>query len=196
MPYTALLIDADHLDRVAFDLTVNFERIIGRRIPKADLCQWLDCIALDGGFTPSADGSPASRQVQASFLHSAGKAALECFDPSDFATQLSGRAFHDDVAEFALQAYAVEALVSADDFFIQSLEALAAADEVEALLVVADMAAYGPRVCQACSRLRAAGGKKPVTLFTMEPASGRGFEQEILGYSLMAALGIRSDELQ
>ena len=44
-----LIIDADYVDNVAFNLIVNFERIIGRRIPQADLARWLVCLALDGG---------------------------------------------------------------------------------------------------------------------------------------------------
>ena len=44
-----IVVDADYVDNVAFNLIVNFERIIGRRIPQADLARWLDCIALDGG---------------------------------------------------------------------------------------------------------------------------------------------------
>lgn len=44
-----VIVDADYVDRVAFDLIVNFERMIGRRIPKADLAKWIDCVALDGG---------------------------------------------------------------------------------------------------------------------------------------------------
>ena len=32
-----VIVDADHIDRVVFDLIVNFERMIGRRIPNADL---------------------------------------------------------------------------------------------------------------------------------------------------------------
>ncbi|MFR1987563.1 MAG: DUF6621 family protein [Prevotellamassilia sp.] len=51
---SVILVDADYLDRVAFDLTVNFERMIGRRIPQADLCHWIDCIALDGGLRPAS----------------------------------------------------------------------------------------------------------------------------------------------
>ena len=43
-----ILVDADYVDRVAFDLTVNFERMLMRRIPRADLAQWLVCVALDG----------------------------------------------------------------------------------------------------------------------------------------------------
>ena len=35
-----ILADGDYIDRVAFDLTVNFERMLGRRIPAADLARW------------------------------------------------------------------------------------------------------------------------------------------------------------
>ena len=35
-----ILVDADYVDRVAFDLTVNFERMIGRRIPQADFAKF------------------------------------------------------------------------------------------------------------------------------------------------------------
>ena len=44
-----IIADADHIDNVAFDLIVNFERMIGRRIPPADMAKWVDCVALDGG---------------------------------------------------------------------------------------------------------------------------------------------------
>ena len=37
-----IVVDADYVDNVAFNLIVNFERIIGRRIPQADLARWLD----------------------------------------------------------------------------------------------------------------------------------------------------------
>ena len=47
-----IIADADYVDKVAFDLIVNFERMIGRRIPKADMARWIDCIALDGGLRP------------------------------------------------------------------------------------------------------------------------------------------------
>ena len=32
-----VLADADYVDTVAFNLIVNFERMIGRRIPQADI---------------------------------------------------------------------------------------------------------------------------------------------------------------
>ena len=49
---TVIIVDADFLDHVAFDLIVNFERMIGRRIPQADMAQWAVCAALDGGLRP------------------------------------------------------------------------------------------------------------------------------------------------
>ena len=44
-----IIVDAECIDNTAFHLTVNFERMLERRIPKADFAHWLDCIALDGG---------------------------------------------------------------------------------------------------------------------------------------------------
>jgi hypothetical protein len=44
---SVILVDADYVDKVAFDLTVNFERMLGRRIQQADIAQWLECVALD-----------------------------------------------------------------------------------------------------------------------------------------------------
>jgi hypothetical protein len=38
--------------------------------------------------------------------------------------------------------------------------------------------------------------EKRVTLFAMQPLTGGNYRQEILGYSLMAALGIRSEEIK
>jgi hypothetical protein len=40
-----------------------------------------------------------------------------------------------------------------------------------------------------------AGAQKRMTVFAMQPMAGGNFRQEILGYSLMAALGISGDEI-
>jgi hypothetical protein len=41
-----------------------------------------------------------------------------------------------------------------------------------------------------------ASDMKRVTVFAMQPMPGGAFRQEILGYSLMAALGIRGEEIR
>jgi len=183
---TVILVDADYLDRVAFDLIVNFERMIDRRIPAGDLCRWLDCIALDGGLRPGDNA------VQAVFIHSGGKAALDNLHPGTFATDLNGRAFRDNLGEFGLSSFPVEEVVSAQDFYMEVLETLAKEKDVKRLLVVADMDQVGDRVRRLCART----ADKAFTLFAMQPLTGRGFAQEILGYSLMSALGIRSEEIR
>ena len=42
MSKNVILVDADYVDKVVFELTVNFERMIGRRIPQADMARWID----------------------------------------------------------------------------------------------------------------------------------------------------------
>ena len=54
-----------------------------------------------------------------------------------------------------------------------------------------DVEKYGLRVREILGRAEG----KDITLLAMEPQAGRGFRQEILGYSLMNALGIRGDEI-
>lgn len=44
--------------------------------------------------------------------------------------------------------------------------------------------------------LRDADEDKHITLFAMQPVPGGNFRQEILGYSLMRALGIESNEIK
>ena len=44
--------------------------------------------------------------------------------------------------------------------------------------------------------LRRAPDDKRITLFAMQPMMGGNFRQEILGYSLMQALGIKAAELE
>ena len=70
-----IIADADYADRVAFDLIVNFERMLDRRIPQADLSQWLVDLALDGGL------KPGKHETQVVLLHGKNTAKLENFSP-------------------------------------------------------------------------------------------------------------------
>lgn len=182
-----ILIDADYVDDVAFNLIVNFERMLERPIPKADLAQWLVCVALDGK-VPQGNNI-----VQVIFVHGKEKLAFDNFVPADFALELDGKAFTDThLGEFCLSAVRVENMVSSEELFAQSLETLADAKEIRRLIVVPKMEEYAQKVRSILSRVDG----KEITLLTMEPQTGKGFCQEILGYSLMSALGIRGDEFK
>jgi len=184
-----MLVDADYIDRVAFDLTVNFERMIGRRIPKADMARWIDCVALDGGLREG------DNHVQVALIHSGQKDRLDNFAPGHYADELDGKAFRDNIGEFVINAYKVENMTTCDDFFIDALAAVCSAKEVKRVMVVPDADRQG-LYDSVRNVLRHTDDDKRVTVFAMQPMAGGNFRQEILGYSLMSALGIRADEIK
>ena len=184
-----LIIDADYVDNVAFNLIVNFERIIGRRIPQADLARWLVCIALDGGVRKG------DNNLQVVMVHAKGKAQMDNFAPANFAEELNGKAFKDALGEFAIGAYAVEDLVNATDFFLDIVQTVCAQPEVRRVMIVPN--AENSELYEALRHQmqRVDDDTKRITVCAMQPLPGGNFRQEILGYSLMNALGIRADEI-
>ena len=191
-----ILVDADYIDKTAFDLIVNFERMLGRRIPPADLARWLECVALDGGLREKKSGAhldeiTEEQQTQVVFLHRKGRLQMENFQPGAFA-ELDGKAFSGPLGEFLISCVVVEKLVTMDDLFCDSLQVIANAAEVNRMMVVPDAEHIYNKVREA---LRQADPDKHITIFSMQPMTSGNFRQEILGYSLMAALGIRSEEL-
>ena len=181
----AILVDADFVDKVAFDLIVNFERMIGRRIPQADMGHWVDCVALDGGLREG------EHETLVIMMHDMGRKRLENFVPADYEQELNGKAFKDKLGEFTFSALTVEELTTKEDFFVETLQLLCAQKEVKRLMVIPSDNLYN-KVREA---LRRVDDDKRITVFSMEPREGGNFRQEILGYSLMAALGIRADEI-
>ena len=182
----AILVDADFVDKVAFDLIVNFERMIGRRIPQADMGHWVDCVALDGGLREG------EHETLVIMMHDKGRKRLENFVPADYEQELNGKAFKDKLGEFTFSALTVEELTTKEDFFVETLQLLCAQKEVKRLMVIPSDNLYN-KVREALRRVD--DDDKRITVFSMEPREGGNFRQEILGYSLMAALGIRADEI-
>lgn len=183
-----IVADADFIDKVAFDLTVNFERILMRRIPKADLARWLDCVALDGGVREGQNN------VQVVFIYNKEKAQFDNFSPSGIKDELDGRAFKDHLGEFSISAYPVEELTDKADFMAETAQIICSQKEVKRAMIIADDTETYDKVRLALRRIDDEG--KHITLFAMQPMQGGNFRQEILGYSLMSALGIKGDEIK
>ena len=184
-----MLVDADYVDKVAFNLIVNFERMLGRRIPKADLAKWVDCVALDGGIR---EGGYETLVVLA---HQKDKVQLDNFAPGNYAAELDGKAFKDHLGEFIISAVAIEPIADSEDYLTEALQLVTAQKEVKRVMVIPnaeDPYIYN-KVREALNRVD--DDEKRITVFAMEPKPGGNFRQEILGYSLMAALGITSDEI-
>ena len=186
-----ILIDADYVDQVAFRLTVNFERMIGRRIPKADLAQWLVCVALDGRLREG------DNTVEVAMIHDKERTAMDNFVPADYEHEINGQAFRDErLGEFVLAAYPVEPMVSKTEFMADALQTVCGQKGVERVVVVANMEDETVRNSMVRALRDVDDEQVHVTMLTMQPLTAGGpFRQELLGYSLMAALGIRSEEL-
>ncbi len=180
-----VLVDADYLGQVATDLAAHFSSRIGRTLPQADLCRWLDCIALDSGITPGAN------RIQAVFIHKKDSLELSHFAPSNYASALNAQAFKDHIAEFELISYPVEDIVSFHDFFTQAFTTVADAKEAKRVIVVADAATFGDDIKRICADTDG----KQFAVFSMQPFEAKDVNAQILGYSLLSALGIKADEL-
>ena len=184
-----ILVDADYVDKVAFDLIVNFERMLGRRIPQGDMARWLECVALDGGLRPQTSDTIHQTSIQVVLLHK--QAQMQNFQPGVFA-DLDGKAFTGPLGEFMVSCVQVEEMVTMDDLFIDSMQVISNAAEVRRLIVVPNAEQLYNKVREG---LRHADDEKRITVLAMQPMEGGNFRQEILGYSLMVALGIKGEEL-
>lgn len=205
-----IIADADYIDSVAFNLTVNFERMIGRHIPQADMAQWVECIAMDGGCRRIADPKEQKKTVTHVILvHSKEADEMHNFNPGTFdhtansGNILNGQAFTGDMGEFIFHTVAADE--SSDsmtklDIIADVLSAMADIEQVKRIMLIPDLddsnspafsiltpvLLFLDRECQ----------DKRITTFAMQPLTGMPSRTEILGYSLMAALGIRAEEIK
>lgn len=184
-----IIADADYVDSVAFDLIVNFERMIGRRIPAADLARWIDCVALDGGIREG------EHQTQVVLIHRKDRKGMENFMLSDYESDLNGKAFKDHLGEFMLSSLPIEEIVDETDFLMEIVQAACEQPNVKRVMIVPNFERDGlyDRMRHV---LQQVDDDKRITVFAMQPLSGGNFRQEILGYSLMNALGIKSEEIK
>ena len=186
-----IIADANYIDKVAFDLIVNFERMINRRIQPADMAQWAVCIALDGGLREG------EHETQVVLIHDKQKMAMQNFRPANFEKDLNAQAFKDEkLGEFIISSYPTEEkMVGKDDFLVDVARTVCNAKEVKRVMIIPN-SEVGDAYDRLRDMLRQVDDEKRVTLFAMQPLPGGNFRQEILGYSLMNALGISADEIK
>lgn len=193
-----IIADADYVDSVAFNLIVNFERMIGRHIPQADAAQWVECIAMDGGVNRDDAKQMESNVI---LVHDKKTEEMNNFNPSSFSAEYDGQAFKGDLGEFAFIAVPSDEgceTMTKLDIMADLLAAMADEPQVKRVMIIPNLEQNGTlqilqpvlhhldRTCQ----------DKRITLFAMEPLTGMPCRTEILGYSLMAALGIKADEIK
>lgn len=180
-----ILVDTNYIGYLASDFASNFERMLMREIPKADLALWLECLALDGGI------QPGENDIQVIFIYDDKE--FKCFAPSNLKEEIDGKAFRSNLGEFCMEAYQVaKDVTTVGEQFAETLRVLLDAESVEKILAVPNMNTYGDAV----EKLLNKNEKKQATLFSIQPIEGKGYENQQLGFSVVHALGIHSDELQ
>lgn len=187
-----IIVDGDYIDHVAFDLIVNFERMLNRRIPAADFSQWVVNIALDGRL------KPGNHETQVVLLHDKKNPKLENFAPADYLKELNGQAFKDSqLGEFIINAIATgDEVTKKDDVLLDLLKTILNHEEIKRIMLVPN-AEDSHLMSILRSTLRDADDElKHITLFAMQPLEGGNFKQQILGYSLLNAMGISSSEIE
>jgi len=181
-----ILIDIDYADHMVFELSVQLERILERRMKKINMAQWVDYLALDGGLRPG------NNHVQVLLIYSGAKAMLQNFEPNDLKCKLNGHAFADHLGEFCFASFPVEQeVVTRGKLYVQSVEMLLSSEKVKRLILVPDVDEYGTEL----KKVLVDGKMKEVTLLVVNPLTGIRCEQEVLTYSLMAGLGVKGNEL-
>lgn len=195
MKSQVILVDAAYVDYAAAQLRQISGKELERDIPKADLAQWLVCVALDSEF---------SGETQVVLIHDREEKVMQHFVPGSFSQEIDGRAFTEPgVGEFLLACCPVERVTTTQDLCVESLESLLEDKEVERIAVVydfdgrtAESRTLTKRIASVCRKHQEAEHPKDITLFTMIPFEGDGFAQQVLGYSLLAALGIAAREVE
>ena len=135
-------------------------------------------------------------ETQVVLVHDKGKTKLENFAPSNYAKELNAQAFEDPTfGEFLVNAYAVGDVVSKDDYILDTVQTITQHPEVKRLMVIPN-GEQGDLYGQLRRMLHNVDNDQRITLFAMQPMEGGNFRQEILGYSMLSALGIRGDEIK
>jgi len=99
------------------------------------------------------------------------------------------------LGEFVISAVPVEAMTTKNDLLLDVVSLTLPEKEVKRIIIIpnGEDETLGR---QLRNTLQQADEDKHITVLAMEPIVGGNFKQEILGYSLLQALGIRADEIR
>lgn len=180
-----ILVDADYADEVAGGLREYFAKRLSRDVPRADMADWLVCAALDGG-VPAGNGG-----VQCFFIHRPKTQTLKSFTPGDLSKELDGVAFKDESMGEFLLACLPDRSPAEEDFFCECVKALLGSNEVKRLILMPDLIRSGEDLTRLMAEEKT---DKQVTLLSMTPQEG--FNHVMPGFSLLHAMGVKSEEIR
>lgn len=182
-----ILIDATYINKVTTDLSQHFSQVIGRELPKADLPIFLECVAMDAGI------QTGNHTVQVLFVYDKSHAMMDAFQPGDLKKDLNDVAFKGQLGEFQLNTFEPSDMAEREAFFLESVKLVADAKEVKHLIVIPSEIEYGDKLPEIFDKV---DGKESICVLGMNPSSPSDkYRWEMMGYAVLQALGVRSDEI-
>ena len=182
-----ILIDTSYINKVTADLSQHFGQMIGRERPKADLPIFLECVAMDAAI------QPGENVLQVLLVYDKEHAKMDAFNPGDLKKELNDVAFKSQLGEFQLNTFEPSDMADREAFFLEAVKLVADAKEVKHLVVVPSETEYGDKLPEILEKV---DGKESIHVLGMNPlAPSKAFRWEMMGYAVLQALGIRSDEL-
>ena len=182
-----ILIDASYINKVTGDLNQHFGQMIGRELPKADLPIFLECVAMDAAI------QPGENVLQVLLVYDKEHAKMDAFNPSDLKKELNDVAFKSQLGEFQLNTFEPSDMADREAFFLEAVKLVADAKEVKHLVIVPSETEYGDKIPEILEKV---DGKESIHVLGMNPlAPSKDFSWEMMGYAVLQALGIRSDEI-
>ena len=182
-----ILIDASYINKVTGDLSQHFGQMIGRELPKADLPIFLECVAMDAAI------QPGENVLQVLLVYDKELTKMDAFNPSDLKKELNDVAFKSQLGEFQLNTFEPSDMADREAFFLEAVKLVADAKEVKHLVIVPSETEYGDKIPEILEKV---DGKESIHVLGMNPlAPSKAFHWEMMGYAVLQALGIRSDEI-
>ena len=182
-----ILIDASYINKVTGDLSQHFGQMIGRELPKADLPIFLECVAMDAAI------QPGENVLQVLLVYDKELTKMDAFNPGDLKKELNDVAFKSQLGEFQLNTFEPSDMADREAFFLEALKLVADAKEVKHLVFVPSETEYGDKIPEILEKV---DGKESIHVLGMNPlAPSKAFSWEMMGYAVLQALGIRSDEI-
>ena len=182
-----ILIDASYINKVTVDLSQHFGQMIGRELPKADLPIFLECVAMDAAI------QPGENVLQVLLVYDNELTKMDAFNPGALKKELNDVAFKSQLGEFQLNTFEPSDMADREAFFLEAVKLVADAKEVKHLVIVPSETEYGDKIPEILEKV---DGKESIHVLGMNPlAPSKAFSWEMMGYAVLQALGIRSDEI-
>lgn len=182
-----ILIDASYINKVTADLSRHFGQVIGRELPKADLPIFLECVAMDAAI------QPGENVLQVLLVYDKENARMDAFNPGDLKKELNDVAFKSQLGEFQLNTFEPSDMTDREAFFLEAVKLVADAKEVKHLVVIPSETEYGDKLAEIFDKV---DGKESIHVLGMNPpVPSDKFRWEMMGYAVLQALGVRSDEI-